>query len=70
MKIDAKRLLKRLEAAKKEKREKTSLFLSKDVYRSFKTICDDAQIPASTVIEQMMRDFVESAGKVKRNKGE
>lgn len=61
MKIDAKSLLKRLEAAKKEEREKTSLFLSKDIYRSFKAICEEAQIPASTVIEQMMRDFVESA---------
>lgn len=58
MKIDGKAILGRLAAAKKQDREKVSLYLSKSLYGAFKKACGD--IPASVVMEELMREFVES----------
>jgi hypothetical protein len=60
MEVNARATLKRLQAAKKAEREKTSLFLDGKLYREFKKICGDSDIPVSAIIEDYMRNFVES----------
>jgi hypothetical protein len=58
MTVDGKAILDRLAAAKKNDRDKVTLYLSRSLYHSFKTICGD--IPASVVIEELMKQFLAS----------
>lgn len=59
MAIDGKKLLADLEAARKEDRGRVTLYLSKSVYKTFRSKCGD--IPASIVLEQLLREFNNSA---------
>lgn len=56
-KIDAKDILKRLE--NNENRAKVSLYLDKKIYDQFKKACGK-QASASRVMEELMREFLES----------
>lgn len=56
--FDGKAILKRLAGTRRDDRMKISLYLSKSLYVSFKAICND--IPASQVMEELMREFIES----------
>lgn len=58
MKTNGKALLKRLAKGKRDDRVKTSLYLSKRLYEDFKRSC--GQVPASTVLEELLEDFVKS----------
>lgn len=59
-KINAKSILRKLESNKKG-RKKLSFYLSVSLYEDFKEACD--KVPASQVIEELMRLFVESSKK-------
>ena len=59
MKINAKNVIKRIdEDAKENKRGRVTLYLHLKTYEAFKKACKDKA--ASTVIELMMKDFVDS----------
>ncbi len=58
MKINGKEILERLAALKKNDREQVTLYLSKSLYSAFKERCDD--IPASQVLEELLKAFIES----------
>ena len=59
-KVDGKRILDKLREDKGD-RTKVSLYLSKTLYADFKRSCKD--IPASQVMEELMRTFIESIHK-------
>jgi len=61
MRINANHILFRLAAAKKNDRDKVTLYLSKSLYTDFKSICGD--LPASLVIEELLKEFLESVQK-------
>ncbi|OFZ79327.1 MAG: hypothetical protein A2583_00835 [Bdellovibrionales bacterium RIFOXYD1_FULL_53_11] len=61
MKINGNEILERLAAARMQDRDKTTLYLSKGLYSEFKRIC--GQIPASTVMEELMKEFIRSTPK-------
>lgn len=64
MKIDAKEILNRLKT--KNDRIRRSIFVSLSIYNEFQEAC--GEVPTSTVIEDLMKQFVESArGKKKSN---
>lgn len=44
----------------RDDREKTSLYLSKSLYKAFKKKCGNA--PASRVLEVLIREFLQSEG--------
>ena len=56
--IDAKAILEKLAAGKKDDREKTSLYLSRSLYERFKLACSD--VSPSQVMEELMRLFLDS----------
>jgi hypothetical protein len=58
MTIDGKKLLEKLSAARKEDRGRVTLYLSKPLYEEFRSRCGD--IPASVVLEELLREFVAS----------
>lgn len=57
--MDAKAILGRLAASQRGDRTKVSLYLSKKLYDDFRRSCGD--ISASTVMEELMREFIASA---------
>ena len=59
MGIDGGKILERLAAAKKKDRGRVTLYLSKDLYSTFRDKCEE--IPASVVLEELLREFVNSA---------
>lgn len=61
MKTDGKSILQKLAANQKTDREKVSLYLSKSLYEEFKKKC--GEVPASQVMEELMRQFVDSLKK-------
>ena len=61
-KIDAKAIKDKLRA-KESDRKKLSFYLSGSLYEQFKRACDD--LPASQVLEELMRAFVDSGKKSK-----
>jgi hypothetical protein len=61
--IDGKEILARLAAAKKTDKDKVTLYLSRSLYRSFKDMC--GEIPASVVIEELMKEFLDSTKRAK-----
>jgi hypothetical protein len=66
MAIDAKTILKRLEE-KQNDRGKATLYLSKSLFKDFKSKCGDHS--ASVVIEELMKEFIASTkSKPRRNK--
>ena len=58
MKIDAKEILNRLNQ-KKEDRTKRTFTISESLYEEFQETCGD--LSTSSVVEELMRQFVESA---------
>ena len=59
MKINAKNVIKRIEQDEEEnKRGRVTLYLNLKTYEAFKKACKDKA--ASTVIELLMRDFLEN----------
>lgn len=56
LQIDAKAIKQKLEL--EEDRQKVSLYLSKSLYERFKKSCGKA--PASRVMEELMREFIQS----------
>ena len=56
---DANQLIQKLKG--ETDRERFSLYLSSSVYNSFKEACED--IPPSRVVEELMRDFINSHNK-------
>ena len=60
MKVDGKQLLKKLKSDKSD-RGKVNMYLSKGLYEDFKKCCGD--VPASQVMEELMRQFIESVKK-------
>lgn len=65
MAIDAKITLQRLRGEATDK-ERISLYITKNTYDSFKLACEE--IPVSRVIEQLMKEFIESSKNVKNTK--
>jgi hypothetical protein len=63
MGIDGKALVKKLATGKKSDREKTSLYLSKSIYKNFKKVCEGNGIAASKVLEDLISQFIESIKK-------
>jgi hypothetical protein len=63
MTVDGKEILARLSAAKKNDKDKVTLYLSRSLYRSFKDVC--GELPASVVIEELMKEFLDSTKKVR-----
>lgn len=57
MKIEGRKLLAKL-AKEQTDRTKISLYLSRDLYRDFRKAC--GEVPASQVMEELMRGFVKS----------
>ena len=55
MKIDGKKILKDL---KKGDRKPVTLYLSEDIYKSFKKACGN--VASSQLIEKLMKDFLDS----------
>ena len=55
---NAKKILKRLDEAKKSSKGKVTFYLNKDLYEHFRESC--GQYPASTVIEELMKEFIAS----------
>lgn len=55
--INAKEILQKLESA--DDRQKCSLYLSKSIYAEFKKNCK--KVPVSKVMEELMKQFNESA---------
>jgi hypothetical protein len=66
MTINGNEILEKLAAAKKEDRAKISLYLSKSLYKEFKDRCGD--IPASVVLEQLIREFLSTSTQKKKKK--
>ena len=62
-KLDAKLVLDKVRSEKQSDRKKVSLFLSESLYEDFKKACKPA--PASPVMEELMRHFLESLKKGK-----
>jgi len=62
MKIEGKKILDKL-AKEKSDRKKVTLYLSEELFEDFKESCGD--IAASAVVEEMMRQFVQSVKKKK-----
>ncbi len=62
-KIDAQKIIEKLSL--EEDREKVSLYLSRKLYERFKRACGTA--PASRVMEELMKSFVEDLSKTKRS---
>ncbi len=61
MAIKATRTLKAARASiKASRRKKVTLYLNEGLYERFQRKC--AEVPASTVVEQMMIEFVSSKG--------
>lgn len=60
MAIDAKKTLQKLRG-EETKKGKVTLYLDRELYSHFKKTCDD--VAPSRVIEELMRDFVQSAKK-------
>lgn len=60
MKVNAKGILQKLEKERSD-REKITLYLSRSLYEEFKSTCGD--VAASQVIEELMRQVLESANK-------
>jgi len=58
MKIDGKKILKKLESENEPSKQKLSFYLSKKLYEDFKKCCGN--VPASQVIEELMKEFVGS----------
>lgn len=65
-KINGQEILKKLSV--KSDRTKTTFYISKSVYEDFKRHCAD--VSASQVLEELMRQFVASTGPRSRKKGE
>lgn len=61
--IDAQKILDKLSL--EEDREKVSLYLSRKLYERFKKACGTA--PASRVMEELMKSFMEDLTKPKRS---
>ncbi len=59
--MDARKILEKLSLD--EDREKISLYLSRNLYGKFKKACGKA--PASRVMEELMKDFVEEVDELK-----
>ena len=64
MAIDGKAILKKLASAKKGDRGRVTLYLSRGIYESFKAKCGD--IPVSSVLEELLREFVVTAPEPKQ----
>lgn len=62
IKVDAKAIKEKVRA-KESDRKKLSFYLSENLYDEFRAACDD--LPASQVIAELMRAFVDSSKKVK-----
>ena len=58
MAIDAKKMIKKIQGAETQ-RGRVSLYLNKALFEEFKASCDD--VSASRVLEELMREFIESA---------
>ncbi len=61
--IDSQKILDKLSL--EEDREKVSLYLSRRLYERFKKACGSA--PASRVMEELMKGFLEDLSKTKRS---
>jgi hypothetical protein len=61
MKVDARKIFKRLKGD--TDRAPTNLYLSKQVYKDFKAECSKAEVSSSKVLEELMKEFVDSARK-------
>lgn len=59
-KIDAKAIKDKIRSRESD-RKKLSFYLSGSLYEEFKNACDD--LPASQVLEELMRAFIESSPK-------
>ena len=57
MKITGKKILAELKGDKMD-REKITLYMSKSVYKNFRTACGD--VPVSKVLEAIMKAFLKS----------
>ena len=57
MYVDRDKILKRLEAKKGSEKGPVTLYLTKAVYAQFKQTC--GKVPPSSVVEEMMLDFIE-----------
>lgn len=59
MKIKVKKIVKEIKQSKSD-RTKTSLYISKSIYKAFKRAVDKEDLSPSIVIEKLMSDFVGS----------
>lgn len=61
MKINKKSVIKTLEAEKERaKRGPVTLYLNEQLYNAFKKSCAEADLPASTVIEKLMEQWLKN----------
>ncbi|MDZ4662967.1 MAG: hypothetical protein SGJ18_15245 [Pseudomonadota bacterium] len=60
--INANKILDKLSL--EEDREKVSLYLSRSLYERFKKVCGSA--PASRVMEELMKSFMEDLSKTRK----
>lgn len=66
MQSDYRALLKRLQDAKANDKQRVTLYLSKSLYAAFKAKCGD--LAASVVLEEILKDFVARAPEPKSKK--
>lgn len=62
--VDAKKTIQKLKG--ETDRTRLSLYLSQSIYAKFKEACED--VPPSRVIEELMKDFIESHNGIKPKK--
>lgn len=60
IKVDAKAIKNKVRSKESDKK-KLSFYLSEDLYEQFKSACDG--LPASQILEELMRSFIESGKK-------
>lgn len=64
MKTNAKRIVKKVKTNLDETRSgRVNLYLNLKTYKSFKAACKAQGLPASPVVEELMREFVVNLGK-------
>jgi hypothetical protein len=64
MRANAKRIVKQVKTNLDENRSgRVNLYLNLKTYKSFKAACERQGLPASPVIEELMREFIKSLNK-------
>ena len=60
MNVNAKALINKLKLKGESDRGRVGLYLDKNVYKRFRTLCQREDIPVSQALEELMKDFLES----------